>query len=82
MQVMSPDDQMLNQFANIARGTNDPGYWVYNLNYLLDFFVNIIEFVSNLAEQVTQVLDSIAWVRYASGNVWFVVSSNSNLFTK
>ena len=22
--VMSPDDQMLNQFANIARGTTDP----------------------------------------------------------
>ena len=35
VQVMSPDDQMLNQFAkNIARGTTDPGYRVYNLSYL------------------------------------------------
>ena len=50
---------------NIARGTTDPGYWVYNLNYPFDY----IEFVFNLAEEVTQVLDSIARVRCASGNV-------------
>ena len=49
---------------NIAKGTTDPGYWVYNLNYLFDY----IEFVFNLAEEVTQVLDSIAWVRCASDN--------------
>ena len=35
------------------------------LNDLFDY----IEFVFNLAEEVTQVLDSIAWVRCASGNV-------------
>ena len=51
MQVMSPDDQMLNQFVNIARGTTDPGYWAYNLNYPFDY----IEFVFILAGEVTQV---------------------------
>ena len=51
---------------NIARGTTDPGYRVYNLNYLFDW----IEFVFIQAAEMTQVLNSIPWVRCASGNVW------------
>ena len=35
-----------NYCKNIARGTTDPGYWVYNLNYLFDF----IEFVFYLGK--------------------------------
>ena len=44
---------------NIARGTTDPGYWVYNLNYLLDLNW-ICSYSSNIL--VIQVLDSICWV--------------------
>ena len=33
---------------NIARGTTDPGYWVYNLNYLFDN----IEFIFILAAEI------------------------------
>ena len=50
---------------NIARGTTNPRYWVYNFN----FFLDRIEFVSNLAADITQASDSIPWVRCASGNV-------------
>ena len=52
---------------NIVRGTMDPGYWVYILNYLFDW----IEFVFILASEIIQVSDSIPWVRCASGNVSF-----------
>ena len=41
------------------------------MNDLFDY----IEFVFNLAEEVTQVLDSIAWVRCASGNVLVCILS-------
>ena len=57
----------LKEMENIARGTTDFGYWVYNLNYLLDF----IEFVLFLAAGIIQVLDLMLWVRCASGNVFF-----------
>ena len=45
---------------NIARGTTDPGYWVYNLNQISDW---------SQFENIIQVTDSIPWVRCASGNV-------------
>ena len=45
---------------NIARGTTDPGYWVFNLNYLVDQ----IEFI--FIHKITQVSDSVAWVRCAT----------------
>ena len=45
-------------FWNIARGTTDPGYRVYNFNYLVDW----IEFVFIQAAGMTQVLDSIPWL--------------------
>ena len=43
------------QKTNIARGTTDPGYRVFSLNYLVD----LIEFVSFLD-------NSIAWVHCAT----------------
>ena len=81
---------------NIARGTTDPGYWVYNLNHVSDwnwfeiilaekvyssygsvvplaiFFssfctLNYFKFIS--VRNLIQVIDSIPWVRCASGNV-------------
>ena len=30
-------------FKNIARGTTDPGYWVYNLNHVFDW--NLFEII-------------------------------------
>ena len=56
--------EMMSKLSNIARGTTDPGYWVYNLN---DLF-NWIEFAFNLAAYSTQVSDSIPWVRCACGS--------------
>ena len=35
MQVMPPDKSFCEK--NIARGTTDPGYWVYNLNHVSDW---------------------------------------------
>ena len=52
---------------NIARGTTYPGYWI--------FFMT--EFAFFLAADITQVIDSIAWVRCASGNVSFHCSNLS-----
>ena len=54
------------QISNIASGTKDPGYWVYNLNYLFHY----IRFVFISAAGITQVLDSIVWGWCASGNVF------------
>ena len=53
---------------NIARGITDPGYRVYNLNSLFD----CIEYAFIQAAEMTQVLNSIPWVRCASGNVFCV----------
>ena len=52
---------------HIARGTTDPEYWIFDLNYL--FYQIEFVIVSILAAEITQVLDSIAWVCCASGNV-------------
>ena len=52
---------------NIARGTTDPGYQVYNLIYLFDG----TKFVFILAAEIIQVSDSIPWVRRDSGDVFF-----------
>ena len=51
---------------NIARGTTHPEFWVYNLNYLFDW----TRFVFISAAEIIQVIDSILWVRCASGNVF------------
>ena len=51
--------------ANIARGTTDPGYWVQNLNKLFQPKL----FQINIVRNMIQVIDSIPWVRCASGNV-------------
>ena len=56
--------------TNIARGTTDPEYWVYNLNYLFDW----IRFVFISAAEIIQVIDLILWVRCASGNVFSTLS--------
>ena len=36
--------KVLREGVNIARGTTDPGYWVYNLNHISDLnqFENIL----------------------------------------
>ena len=52
---MSITNVLITQDLNIARGTTDPGYRVYNLNYLF----NYIEFESILAAEITQILESI-----------------------
>ena len=46
------DSQTTACWLNIARGTTDPGYRVYNLNYLF----NYIEFVFILALVLVQIL--------------------------
>ena len=33
-QVYSFKDEEQRQLINIARGTTDPGYWLYNMSYL------------------------------------------------
>ena len=52
-------EKVKKSWRNIARGTTDPGYWVYNLNSISD-------------EKVYSSLNSMPWVRCASGNVsWY-----------
>ena len=51
---------------NIARGTTDPGYWVYNLI----MFLTKIYLKSFWLKKIIQVTNSIPWVRCASGNVF------------
>ena len=57
------------QVENIARGTTDPGHWVYDLNNLSDW--NQSEII--LASEIIQVSDSIPWVLCASGNLSFSI---------
>ena len=64
VKFVSPNKGLISK-KNIARGTTDPGYRVYNLNYLFDW----IEFVFIQAAEMTQVLISIPWVRCASSDV-------------
>ena len=59
-------------YVNIARGTTDPGYWVYGLNHFSDW--NQFELFP--IKKIIQVLNSMPWVRCASGNV----STCSQLF--
>ena len=63
LHVDQPD--LINIYLNIDRGTTDPGYQFYNLNYLFYW----IEFVFIQAAEMNQVLNSIPWVHCASGNV-------------
>ena len=65
---------------HIARGTTDPEYWIFDLNYL--FYQIEFVIVSILAAEITQVLDSIPWVRCASGNVFALVGKNWQKFAK
>ena len=55
---------------NIARGTKDPGYRVWNFSYLW----NLNEYKFNSVENIIQVIDSIPWVRCTSGNVLIIVN--------
>ena len=34
---MLPNVKISNQFANIAKGTTDTGYWIFNLNFLFNW---------------------------------------------
>ena len=54
--------------VNIAGGTTDPKYWVYNLNYVFDW----IEFVFIQAAEKTQDFNLKPLVRCASSNVCFI----------
>ena len=55
---------------SIGRGTTDPGYWVYNLNYPFEG----IRFVFVL--EIIQVSDSIPWVCCASGHIFLHIPTN------
>ena len=57
---------VINLKKNIARGTTDPGYWVRNLNDLFSQY----DFKLISVRNMIQAIDSIPWVRCASGNVF------------
>ena len=61
---------------NIARGTTDPGNWVHNLKKT---FFSLNYFKSISVRNMIQVIDSIPWVRCASGNVFLIFLNFFNL---